>query len=379
MRSTNPNHLERWLGKGVVEDLATNMRDWYGPPIAVAGVPGRVYATKGDFIGECRYGAEATWLDYGRDILKRLERRTRLTPALRSYMNVGFSTFTALRLAGLNGTRRTFPFNCTSISASMTGVNRASSQWLSGPIPPAGSAASAAAGGRVPVGDTNGGFLLGAAPTGMNWYFVSGACMGIGSSALGNTGSLMLYDRLFDVAKTMNSTATESVTGTPSRYQNATASNPAYIGGNFMFPEIFTTLANTAHNWATMKYTKEDNTTVQSLPSLTGVAQGGNGMMDMTSGQWFAPLVAGDLGVANITQMQLSASLASGAINWVIGHPIAWMPGPLHNALCDAGGITTSFNFCRIFDNACLSFIEPPRNASGTQVSYTGSFDVVAG
>lgn len=53
MRSTHSQQLERWLGHANVDHLSRSMRNWYGPPIAVHGVPGCVYATgDGDFIGE---------------------------------------------------------------------------------------------------------------------------------------------------------------------------------------------------------------------------------------------------------------------------------------------------------------------------------------
>lgn len=381
MRSTNINRLERWLGPGNVDFIAHHMRDWYGPhPIPVAGVPGEVYAIKGDFVGHCNAGEFASCFDMARDLGRKLYNRARITsnPELRNQLSVGFSTFTALRKAGLNGPRRNFSFACVTKGASQTvGAGGAITRWFdaAGSYPPAGSVPSAAPGGRNPTGGTNGGFALGAAPTGMNWYFTGGQVLPVGGAAA--IGGMLLYDRLFDVAKTMNSTATEAVTGTISRYTSTTSTAADYAGGNFAFPEVSTTLANTAHNWNTCQYTNQAGTTGQSMPSLTGVAQGGAGILDMAVGQWFAPLAAGDLGIANLTQMQLSASLASGVAGWVIGHPIAWMPAPFNNIVCDVGGITSAFNMCRILDNACLSFIEPSRPSG--QASYGGYFDVVAG
>ncbi|WP_311965189.1 hypothetical protein, partial [Acinetobacter baumannii] len=44
--------------------------------------------------------------------------------------------------------------------------------------------------------------------------------IGADFSASVANNAVMLYDRIFDVAKTMNSTATEAVTGVPTRYQS---------------------------------------------------------------------------------------------------------------------------------------------------------------
>lgn len=57
MRHTHSQRLERWLGAEHVARLSRSMRDWYGPPIAVQGVPGYVHAAKGgDFIGAIEAG-----------------------------------------------------------------------------------------------------------------------------------------------------------------------------------------------------------------------------------------------------------------------------------------------------------------------------------
>ena len=66
--STHSGRLERWLGKDKLESLSASMADWYGPPIAVAGVPGSVFIHKGgDFRGEIRDGFEMSVLDRAAD------------------------------------------------------------------------------------------------------------------------------------------------------------------------------------------------------------------------------------------------------------------------------------------------------------------------
>jgi hypothetical protein len=76
--------------------------------------------------------------------------------------------------------------------------------------------------------------------------------------------------------------------------------------------------------------------------------------------------------------MQCSASVATGLINFVIGHPIAWMPCQIAGVMCVADGLNTSFNLARIFDDACLAFLEVIKPAT-TATTYTGSFLTVAG
>jgi hypothetical protein len=172
----------------------------------------------------------------------------------------------------------------------------------------------------------------------------------------------------------MNSTTTEAVTGVPTRYQNGTAGNDAYIGGNFCFPANPTTvLAATAHNWTVCQYTDQDSATGNSFPSATGVSACVVGGIDLAAGQgsWFMPLAAGDVGVKALTQMQCSAAVATGTIDFVIGHPIAINACPIANLACLDDGLYTSLNLTHIEDNACLSFIELPKPAT-TATSYSG-------
>jgi len=62
----------------------------------------------------------------------------------------------------------------------------------------------------------------------------------------------------------------------------------------------------------------------------------------------------------------------------MLGHPIAFMPIPIANMVCIIDGIMTAFNLVRIFDNACLAFLEVTK-PSTTATTYTGQFQTVAG
>ena len=371
--ATHSGRLERWLGKNALERVSFAMKDWYGPPIALHGVPGKVYAHRGgDFRGEIRDGFEMSVKDRALDIMKRMKRASRIASRRQALqLNAGFSSLSDLiSEATAGGKKQDFFYNKTG----PTGVtNVTSSLWRVGPTPAAGSAGAAAPGGTAHIMTDTGGYSYTTPAGGDTLHFVSGNPM---ASVANNT--LLLYDRLFSVAKTMNSTTTEAVTGVPTRYQSTTAGKADFIGGNFGFVEVGgTALAATAHNWTTCLYTDQGNAS-STLPSLTGNASAIVDRLDHPVNQWFAPLASGDVGIKAWTQMQCSAAVATGVINFVIGHPIAFMPCPIANIVCPVDGINTAFNLTRIFDNACLAFLEVIK-PSATATTYNVSFSAVSG
>jgi hypothetical protein len=189
--------------------------------------------------------------------------------------------------------------------------------------------------------------------------------------------SLLLYDRLFSVAKTMASTATEAVSGVPTRYQSGTAGAGDYIGGNFVFPMNPTTvLPATAHNWTVCTYTDQDSA-AGTFPVIAGVSACTVGGIDLAVGNWFMPLAAGDVGVKALTQMQCSASVATGTITFVLAHPIAVNACPIANISCLDDGLYTSLNLTNIYDSACLALLELPKPAT-TATNYSGLLRTVS-
>jgi hypothetical protein len=169
----------------------------------------------------------------------------------------------------------------------------------------------------------------------------------------------------------MASTATEAVTGVPTRYQSTTAANPDYIGDNFGFIEVGgTALAATAHNWTTCTYTDQANA-ASTLPSVTGNSGAIADRLDQPVQQWFVPLESGDVGIKAWTQMQCSASVATGVINFCIGHPLGIMSFPLINSVLPFDWLTNRDQAPRIFDDACISFLEMMKPTT-TATTYTG-------
>jgi hypothetical protein len=185
----------------------------------------------------------------------------------------------------------------------------------------------------------------------------------------------LIYDRIFDVAKTMSSTGTEAVTGVPTRYQSTTGGADNSAEGNFLFIEVQTGLSATAHNWTVCQYTNQAGTTGQTLPSVTGTSGATAGRIDHPIHQWFAILANGDTGVKALTQMQCSASV-TGAVNFVIGHPIAWISSVNGALMCNHDYVLGSFNLARIFDSACLAILATSNTGAATQY---GNFQTVSG
>lgn len=373
MKAVHASRLDRWLGKENTEHISSLMANWYGPPIALHGVPGNVLALKGgDFVGVLKAGWEMSALDRAEDVARRIKRAMRRASLTQQYqLNAGFASLSDLIAEASVGKRLNLAFT----KVGTTGIVSASnSLWAVGTHPVAGAAGSAAPGGRIPTSATTGAlFFNNPATGGDTTHFINGSP---NSSVLGNT--LLLYDRIFDVAKTMNSTATEAVTGVPTRYTNTTANTVDSAEGNFLFVEGGTVLAATAHNWTVCTYVDQSNNAGATLPSVTGNSSNLANRLDHPTSNWFAPLASGDIGIKALTQMQCSAAVPTGTINFVLGHPIAWMPCPIANIVCVTDGLNTAFNLTRVFDNACLAFLEATK-PSTTSTTYTGSLTICAG
>jgi hypothetical protein len=344
------------------------MRNWYGPPIPVAGVPGAVWAHKGgDFHGRIRSGQFVSGLDWALMRLKRASREWARKSV--SQANAGFASLSDLIAEASAGKRREFFWNKVGATG-VVGVTN--SLWGLGNQPAAGANAAAAPAGESPTKATTGA---------INFDNVSPDTRHV-VSAWGQASvagqNLLLYDRIFQVNKTMASTATEAVTGIPTRYQSVTPGAADSAEGNFLFIEVGgTALAATAHNWTVCTYLDQING-ASTMPSLVGNASAIVRRLDHPAYQWFAPLANGDTGVKALTQMQCSASVATGVINFVIGHPIAVIPVPIINLVCQQDYVNTAFNLARIFDDAALALLELMKPAT-TATTYNASVTSVAG
>lgn len=367
MQPVNTERVERWLGVEKVDHLRACMRDWYGSPINIVDVPGSLWIDKnGDFLGKFDRGFFASAYDAFEDHLKR-NWRVIATPQY-GYCGMAFASISDALARASAGNSQRRPFS----KVGPTGViGVTSSLWRVGPQPAAGSAGAAAPGGTAHVDSNTGGMLFNNPSSGT--LHLVGA--DVSASVINN--SLLMYDRLHSVAKTMNSTATEAVTGDPTRYQSTTATDADYIGDNFGFVEVGgTALAATAHNWTTCLYEDQGNAS-STLPSLTGNSGAIVDRLDHPVQQWFAPLASDDVGIRAWTQMQCSAAVATGAINFVVGHPLGFMSFPVINSLLPFDWLTNRDQAPRIFDDACIAFLEPLKPAT-TATTYTGRFQMTS-
>ena len=265
------DRLERWLGAQEVKRVSDSMKTFYWP-IAMHGVPGDVYAMPGgDFAGRLDAGSEASALDRASETVARhrREQQTRVASRvvvldrgrLRWPTRDAFSTLSALIAARTGGKGLDLFFQKTGVASSAIGGSM--DLWGAAGLPAAGAAGSAAPGGKAWSNADAGGLGFKNAVTNADTsVFVGGW---LTASVINNT--LLMYDRLFSVVKTMNSNTTEAVTGTFTRYQSQTSTDKNAIAGNFMFPSCPTTvLAATAHNWTVVQYTDQGGTTGQSAP-----------------------------------------------------------------------------------------------------------------
>ena len=386
MKHTHSDRLERWLGKAQVEELSARFKNFYWP-VAVHGIPGNVHIMPGgDFVGEIKAGQFLSKEDGAAIVLKKLrqqaelkERRFKALGTLVEMIKVGdmhlasvgaFASIDAVIAAYTGGKGQQTVFQKTGVTPNAIG--NSNDLWTRTGYPLAGAAGSAAPAGVAPTSATVGALPFlnkGAANSGhyLNWA--------LSASVVNN--SLLLYDRLFAVVKTMNSAAAEAVTGLPTRYQNTVTSAVDYIGGNFCFPANPTTvLAATAHNWTPCTYL-DDAGAAGTFNSLAGVSACVVGGVDLAVGNWFMPLAAGDVGVKGLTSLQCSALVATGTIDFVIAHPIAINACPIANLACLDDGLYTSLNLTPILDNACLSFLELTKSAT-TATNYSGLLRAVS-
>jgi hypothetical protein len=367
-RSTHASKLERWMGRDFTAELSKLNKGWYGPPIAVAGVPGCVYVGgDGDFVGNIDAGGFQNCVDYAREKTNRA--LNRMWQRHKTRMSAGFADLEDLIFEATKGGKgRVF-------SPQVANAGGVAGTWndpwsnVKG-YPPAGTNGAAAPGGTT-YSSTSTGSIYFRNPESGDWqFFVQGEAQATGTN---NTAcTYLLTDRLFSVQKTMNSTASEAVTGVPPRYQSTTAGDWDYAGGNFVYPAIGNAgLSAGAHNWTVCQYTDQGGNTGQSIPSIAGRTGAAQYSLDLPAFNWFMPLAAGDTGIKELTQMQMSAAIATGDLYMTIAHPIAWFCCPVQYSVNVISGINSAWQMTRIFDDACLSVILTNSNNGPGNMAFT--------
>jgi hypothetical protein len=359
-RPVNASRLERWLGAEQAEGIARNTKGWYGPPIPLAGVPGRVFVTgDGDYVGKIHGGRFACLADYAAERYKLAARRA----ARRVILNTGFASLSDLISEATTGGKR------QQLAYQKTGVaNPAATYcahlWAAGAVPAAGANAGAAAGGTI-WDNTSAGGLQQADPAGSDTlHFVSWT--GVPTT---NVGSLMLYDYLFGVNNSLNATNT-AVTGVPTRYQDTTAA------GSFCSLRVTTVMSATATN-LTLTYMDQAGNTAEAAAAIAARVSAAVNTIPLTAPVWFIPLNSPDTGLRKITNVQ-SSGANTGVADWIIGHPIAILPQYAINIPSILDGINSAFNLAEVKTDACLALMEYFKSALGAN-SYDGIITLVSG
>jgi hypothetical protein len=367
VRATHAQRLERWIGRQSVEEISVRMRDWYGPPIPLMGVPGRVYACGGgDFCGPIRGGHFMNLAEYA---AARFQRVLRATKRIRyGELNTGFASLSDLITeATTGGKKQVLAFQKVGIAAPAVGASQ--SLWRVGALPVAGAAAAGAPGGTV-LSRTSTGAFGQTNPGGtdtqhfINAYAVATAAQG---------SSLLLCDYLAATNMNYNSNVAQAITTVPTRYQTT-----VLAPGNFQGTNVTTALGATPAN-VTLTYVDDQGNAAENGSAQAVRISSAADTSPTTAPTWFYTLNAGDRGLQKLTSFILSAAMGSGAADRGIFHPLAIIPGiNVANQPMFIDGINSAFNFERIYDDACLMFWEWFKSATAAN-TYTGSFTTCAG
>jgi hypothetical protein len=360
MKNTHSAQLERWLGTEEVERLSQSMRGWYGPPIAIAGVPGRVYACgDGDFCGPIRGGYYMNLADYA---LQRYRRIMRESAKRNRYTLHGFSSLSDLiSEATTGGKSQIRTYSKTGVAA--PAVNASQALWGVGALPGAGANAAAAPGGTIPTNTTTGGLQQANATGGDTLHLTTWT--GLSSQV----GSVMLYDYMYGV-NINHATTANTVTGVPTRYQDATAA------GSFLSGRVTTVLGATAHN-VTVTYVDQAGNAAEAGTAQAIRVSSAVQTVPLTQPQWFYNLNGADTGLRSVTSIALSAA-STGNVDWFIGHPLAILPQLAVNTSFVLDGINSAFSLERVYDNACLALLELFKSATGA-ATISGMVKLVSG
>ncbi len=365
---THSERLERWLGADQVAAISAAMRHWHGGPIAVGPLPGAVYAMPGgDFTGMIRGGQFMGLAEYMAERLRTALRRSALRH--RGTLHAGFTSLSDLvSEATAGGKMQEHNFN--KVGTASAAAPEPMSLWNVGAKPTAGGVGGTSGTGRACTRTTTG--ALGQdnpATSGDQLHLVSA------DAAASVPNTLLVYDRLWDMTynhASSTSTAIDSA-NRPSRYQTT-----SLAPSNFLAGEVTTALSATAHN-LTITYVDDAGNTAEAASAYAAPVSAAANRLPLVSPNWFLPLNAGDRGLRYLTNIaQSTITSVTGISNFFIGHPLAFLACPIANLLMPFDLIYKKFGPRRVYDSACLSFLEMPKTAT-TATTYNGMLNFVAG
>jgi hypothetical protein len=366
-KHTHSDRLDRWLGAGQTEVYSQMFRDWYGPPVALAGVPGAVYVTGGgEFVGPIKGGGFANLIDFAEQRQRRvlrnwMDRQSRT-------MNAGFASLSDLIAEATLGGKSQMLMYSKSPTTGTTAGN-AVSAWAFGTLPSTGGTGGTSGTGRKTIRTTAGALSFANAAGGDTLHVTTW------TGQANAVSSLMLYDRLWDMTYNHASSLSTAIDSAnrPDRYQTL-----ELAPGNFISGEVTTALSATAHN-VTITYVDQAGNTAEAAAAYAAPVSAVAGRAPLVAGNWFLPLNAGDTGARYLTNIaQSTITSVTGIANYWVGHPIAMMPFPVANVPFVLDGINSAFNLQRIYDDACLAFYTPSIATTAT-INYTGLIQVVSG
>lgn len=359
--STPSKKLETWLGTETVENLSRAMRGYHADiAIPICNVPGGVYVTRdGDFVGRIKGG-------YYGDLWGLIQERA-LRATRKTLLNTGFASLSDLISEMTTGGKRQ---SVMLQKVSGTGVaNVGRHLWNVGNTPAAGGVATAAAAGHSPTNATTGALPLANAGGSDTLHFLGAV---ITSDVAART--LLMYDRFYAVNHTMT-VDPQTVTGTPTRYQSTAAA------GNFI-TQCVTTVHPASTPTYTITYVDQAGNTAEAAAAqtFTSAAAVNNFPYAATVGAgWYIPLNSGDTGVRSITDLNLSAAMASGADDVILGKPIALLPCPAAAGVpVVVDGVNSPLFMESIAADACIAFMDITR-ATTSNTTYTAYLHFCAG
>jgi len=363
MPSTHSSRLERWLGKEGVENLSNSMRGYYGPPIPVANVPGRVFACgDGDFCGPIQGGYVSSLYEYACHKIQNAWKRH--VKRQQSTLHAGFASLSDLISEATSGGKRQ---DFVVAKAGGTGVaTLANNLMMEGVLPPTMTTLTAN-NGESPTNTTQGAIKYTNPTGGDTLHFVSATFM----SSVGNN-CLMMYDLYYRFLH--NIAATQAVSDVPSRYQSTEAA------GTFMTTFVAGVLsAGTLTHQIT--YMDQDGNTAEAATAnafrASAIARSFPHAVTVGNG-WFIPLNTGDVGVRKITNLTMSNTTMTGTVHVCLCKPYVWIPQPIASQALVIDGINAAFNLVKITDSSCIQFFELCKGAT-TATNYNGIVTFVAG
>ena len=325
------SHVARELGEETLQALFAASEHFYYP-VPVAGIDALVYKGK----------------------------------LLRPIRGAGFSSLSDLIDEVTNGGKGQ---HLQFVKSGTTGVvGRSNSLWNVGSVPAAGGTGGTSGTGAARSSSSTGALPQVDAAGGDSLHVIGGTFQG----SVG-TQMLLLYDRLWDMTHTMTvSPRSVDTANLPTRYQSTDAK------GSFLSGEV-TTVLPAATPTVTFTYVDQDGNTAEVGPALSTIASAAAvNTVPFTTPNWFYPLNAGDTGLRSITNVALSAAMASGVVSWFIGHPLMWVPIPTANVPVILDGINTAFNLQKVVAGACLAFMEIAKGST-TATSWWGDLLLASG